>query len=111
MPIEQDLNWPQGVDYGELWPVETSGTPSNLTGWSVVCQVRDMPHGGGVLLHEFTADVQDVYKVFISCTAEESLLWEWTFGFYDLKLVNPSGRPMPPLVRGTISVLPLISLD
>lgn len=110
MSFEQDLTFPQGVDYGEVWPVDQNGTPANLMGWSAVCEVRDAPNGGGNLLHTFTCSIQENYKVAIQYTAEESLLWEWTFGFYDVKLVNGSDRPIGPLVRGTISILPIISL-
>lgn len=111
MLIEQDLTWPQGADRGELWPVEVDGSPANLTGYTVVSEVRDLPNGRGNLLHSFTASIVETDSIAIQTTAEESMLWDWTFGFYDVILYTPDNRPMPAIVRGTIVVIPRVSLD
>ena len=64
----------QGIDAGYFWPiVDAAGAPFDLTGWSVIAQVRAAEAPDAPLLHEFTTGVlaDPAPAVTISWTAEE----------------------------------------
>lgn len=94
----------QGVASGYAWPiVDATGQPADLTGWSAASQVRDQERHTGTLLHEFTAEVVDS-TVTITWTAAESLAWTFSFGHFDVLLIDPDGVPRQIVAQGTVSV-------
>lgn len=94
----------QGVASGYAWPiVDAAGQPADLTGWSAASQVRDQERPTGTLLHEFTAAIVDS-TVTITWTAAESLAWTFSFGFWDVLLIDPEGVPRQIVAQGTVSV-------
>ena len=101
----------QGVDAGYFWPiVDAAGQPFDLTGWSVIAQVRTAEGPTATLLHEFTTGVlSDPPRVTVSWTAEESLAWAWKSGFFDVVLVSPEGRPVQVVSQGAVTVDRVVS--
>lgn len=98
------LTLQQGIDSGYSWPiVDDAGDPATLTGYSAKCQVRKQDRPTADLLAELTATI-DGSNVVVTWTAEESLLWTWDQGQYDVILINGSDRPMQVVAQGTAVV-------
>lgn len=98
----------QGIDAGYAWPILDGDQPADLTGWTVLAQVRTRAEPAAPLLWEFTTAVS-AGQVAITWTAEESLAWTWTCGFGDVVLVNPSGRPVQIVWAGSLLVDRVVS--
>lgn len=105
------LTLTQGIDSGYAWPItDTDGQPADLTGWTVLAQVREKESPTSPLLHEFTAAVDvAASRVTVSWTAEESLAWTWWTGCFDVILVDAGGRPVQILVQGQALVDRVVS--
>ena len=102
----------QGIDAGYFWPiVDAAGAPFDLTGWSVIAQVRTAEAPDAPLLHAFTTGVlaDPAPAVTISWTAEESLAWAWRSGYFDVILVSPEGRPVRVVSQGIALVDKVVS--
>jgi len=98
------LTLTQGIDRGYAWPIEDSlGNSVDLTGWSAKCQVREEDSPTAKLLANLHAYIEGS-RVIVSWTAEDSVDWNFTKGFYDVVLINPSGRPAQIISAGTIFV-------
>lgn len=100
------LTLQQGIDSGYAWPItDADGQPADLTGWTVLAQVREKESPSSALLHEFTTAVDvAASRVTLIWTAEESLAWTWWQGHFDVILVDPDARPVQVLVQGTAVV-------
>lgn len=105
------LKLTQGVDAGYFWPiVDAAGQPFDLTGWSVIAQVRAAKAPDAPLLHTFTTGVlAGPPRVTLSWTAEESLAWAWGSGYFDVILVSPEGRPVRVVSQGVALIDKVVS--
>jgi|SRR6185503_4606602 len=101
----------QGEDWDCVFPVSDpiTSTPLNLTGWTLVGQIRATPEST-VVLYEWKAASSNVQvtadgKATIQVPAADSLLWGWakSEAVYDLFLTNLSGKKMC-MARGPVVV-------
>ena len=104
-----DILWPQGVDFGVIYPIELNGSPADLTGYTAACVVRAAEDRTSELYATLTASIQDTSNVVIQATAAVSLEWTWDFGYYDVKLIDPSSNPVKIVGQGTIIVDPIVT--
>lgn len=90
-----DVEYQQGDDHPLVFPVLVSGVAVNVTGWAAKSQVRN---GDGELLRTWsTADGSAVCDAEgISLLMDDSLAWEWTFGYYDVAATSPAGVRVVP---------------
>ena len=103
-----DLILQQGIDAGYAWPILDGDQPADLTGWTVLAQVRTREEPSAPLLWEFTTSITPG-QVAITWTAEESLTWAWAAGFADVVLVTPEGRPVQVVWAGAVRVDRVVS--
>lgn len=100
----------QGDDRPVTWTLaETSGGEVNLTGYTVLAQVRAQAESSTVL-HEWSTELGNavISGASITLKVDDSENWPWTFGFYDLFLTDPLGFTIVP-VRGSVTVIPAVT--
>lgn len=98
--VEQDLVVEQGTDWAKGWMVLVHGAPIDQT-WTARSQVRSKI---GTLLHEFDTGITPEGAVVISVTPEQSSIWHWRDGFYDVKVSNLGGSSVLRVAQGEIRV-------
>lgn len=101
------LTIPQGTTWAAQWPVEDSeGVPVDVTGWTVRAQVRATIMSDFVL-HEWSTTAGNAEAgsgvVAIRVTPNESYVWAWRHGYFDVMLTSPDGERIK-LDGGTIMV-------
>jgi len=85
---------PQGTSWGIAWPILDDGEPADLTGWTVLAQVRETAESAEVL-HEWgtlraNATVSGG-QVTLYVQPTDSATWTWRRGVYDVELTAPDG--------------------
>lgn len=108
-PKDQDILWPQGVDFGVVWPMYDGDNPADLFGYSGLCHVRASEDRNSLLYVALPVSIVDGYKVMVQIDRETSVLWAWDFGYYDVILIAPDGSSRPPIAQGTIIVDPIVT--
>lgn len=98
---KQNLTIEQGVTWSHGWLVTVSGTPIDNT-WNARSQIR-APYDGS-LLHDFSADVTAEGAVVISVSPEQSSLWDWYDGVYDVEVSNFDGSIVLRVAQGKVTV-------
>lgn len=94
----------QGISTGYYWPVvNDSGDTVDLTGWSAKCQVRANDNHLSELLAELDCVVANG-GVSVVWTAEQSLLWDFDNGFFDIILIDPDDVARQILAEGVVVV-------
>ena len=97
------LTLKQGIDGGFAWKMIDGSSPANLAGYTAKAQVRSKDASDGTLLFEFTATAS-ADTVSIQWTAEQSLLWQFEQGYFDVLLYWPDGRPRQIVAQGQVRV-------
>ena len=98
------LTLTQGISSGYFWPVvDSNGDTADLTGWTAACQVRSKEDHASTLLTTLNVTNGDGGFA-IQWTAEESLLWDFKSGYFDVVLIDPDGEPKQILVEGMVVV-------
>lgn len=97
------LTLKQGIDSGFAWKMLDGSNPADLTGYIVKSQIRSKDASDGNLLFEFTALASED-TVSIQWTAEQSLLWQFDQGYFDVVLYWPDGRPRQIVAQGQVRV-------
>ena len=108
-PQDQDILWPQGVDFGVVWPMQDGDTPADLFGYSGVCQVRAEHSRTSALYATLPVSIIDDSKVAVQIDRETSVLWEWDFGYYDVIIISADGVSRC-VAQGTIIVDPVVTV-
>uniref|UniRef100_UPI003F49255E hypothetical protein n=1 Tax=Streptosporangium sp. CA-235898 TaxID=3240073 RepID=UPI003F49255E len=113
-----DWNIEQGSDFDPeltLTTQEDPPQPINLTGYTIRAQIRPNLSRDTAILYELTTENERLRildgpagKVSVYIPAEDSTLWTWTEGVYDLELVSPGGRPRR-LLKGVVRVDPEVT--
>lgn len=100
------LTIPQGTTWGMWWPILWNGQRRDLTGWTVLAQVR-ADWSSDVVLHEFSTAQGSAAAVngYIGVLATpDSMTWTWTEGVYQVFATDPDDQVLavaegPALVR------------
>lgn len=107
------LIWQQGIDFAAHIPiVDADGDPADLTGYTAACQVRKLRDHTSELLGEMVAYCAGG-DIVITQTAEISRGWTWKSGYFDVILIDPSGRPVEVIADegpGQITLRPVITV-
>jgi hypothetical protein len=106
----------QGEDWDRVFPIADpiTGVPIDLTGWTLVGQIRETSDSTVVLYEWKTANTNVAVsvdgKATIQVPSASSLLWSWVKNeaVYDLFLTNLSGKKMC-MARGTVVVRPAVT--
>lgn len=100
----------QGDDEPLTWSLTINGAPVDLSGYSVVAQVRRRAEATSPVLNEWsTADgTAELADSTVSLLVDDSESWTWTFGFYDIHVTDFAGRTRVP-IRGSMTVIPAVT--
>lgn len=85
-------------------------TPFPLTGWTAEAQAR--AQAGGAIIVDLVPGISNAAQGIVSLSEfadEATNLWPLGNYFWDVLLVNPSGKVYGPFVAGRFVVKPLIS--
>jgi len=110
---ESTLTLRQGAPGALAFPLveDVDGTPVDATGWTARCQIRAREDPTATLLAELETSVvlqsaaslagavaecrllpdTDYWCAVVQWTAEESLLWDWPYGYSDVLLIDDTG--------------------
>lgn len=111
----------QGADWERTLEFKTAGVANDLTGYKAYMTIRDEPHVGGNQLLGICSTAATANGSVITITGSLGLVtlfmsdtdtdsFNWTKGYYDLKLVGPTPgfRETVP-IYGEITVIPHIT--
>lgn len=111
MSTPTHLTIPQGTTWGIAWPITESGSPKDITGWTVRAQIR-APGFGHAVLHEWSTTLGNATvagsAVTLLLTPGVSAGWAWDFGVYDVALTSPAGEVFR-IAEGTVYVSPEVT--
>ncbi|MEU4534394.1 hypothetical protein AB0G15_05970 [Streptosporangium sp. NPDC023825] len=89
------------------------GSPIPMAGWSARMQCRDRP--GGRLMTTFSTEDGSIVlgesdgTVTLVKSDEDTDWVGWLHGVYELVMIKPDGQDLPPILRGTYSVVPAVT--
>ena len=78
-----------GDDWKTLYEIEET----DLTGWSVIAQIREQANRTSLLIAEFSVNTDELTdgKFTLSLTAEQTLAITHKRGYYDIRLTDTTG--------------------
>ena len=105
-PASYDLAIYAGDSYQwqfNLWTDSTKTTPIDLTGATVMAQIRDQPTPTGVIIVSFTTSITLPNQIFLTLTA--ALSAQAANGVWDLQVTSSTGW-VSTFVGGKVTVTP-----
>lgn len=102
-----------GADFEATLTITKDGTPVDLTGYDAKMQMRSAAESPTVLL-EFSLGSGILLtaaqgKVHLSKTAAETAALTFNSALYDLRLVAPDSKVLPPPISGSVTVVKMIT--
>jgi hypothetical protein len=107
--LRHDLVIEQGSTYRLSVPVlDDTSEPLDITGWTVRGQIR-LTHASPTVAYDLGPHLAIAgTAVEVTIPAEDSSLWTWCGGVYDVELVDPDGNPTR-LIQGNVVVSPEVT--
>lgn len=105
--IEQHLVVKKGSKFELVVSVvDAVGTPIEMPGWTALMHIRDERSEDGVLLASYETGTELTVtgsQVLIDVPGDDTASYDWTDGYYDLFVIEPSGEPHC-VIQGTVRV-------
>jgi hypothetical protein len=101
----------QGDDEPITWELASraSGAPVDLSGYSAIAQVREVPDFDSPVLHEWSTTAGNAelstQDSTVSLKVTDSEDWTWRRGYFDLHVIDFAGRSKI-VDRGPVVVVP-----
>jgi hypothetical protein len=107
--VQRDLVIEQGVTWSTAWHVQLDGADLDPgDGWAARSQIRTKVTDASVLW-QFTANITGSV-VQISVEPEDSSLWSWRRGVYDVEIYDDAAEPrVVRIVQGSVTVSPEVT--
>lgn len=111
-PVYETLIIRQGATFQRRWRITdpATGTPRDLTAWSARGHIRAHMSDVDTLFEWIGSGIScdaDGY-VTITVPPSTSTAWVWTYGVYDIELVDPGGR-VARIAQGAVRVSPEVT--
>lgn len=111
-PIFSTLIIQQGTTWQRRWRITDpiTGNPRDLAGWTARGQIRAYQSDVDTVFEwtpdDITCDAEG--NVTVPVTPAQSSAWTWRDGYYDIELVDPSGR-VARIAQGYVRVSPEVT--
>ena len=109
--VTYDIVIRKGNDFSEVFEFQNDdSTPMNLTGWTVLSQLRKGKKRESELIVDFTIDIPDPSsgKVYQTLTDAQTDAIAVDIAYYDILLISPSGFD-ETYVEGTVTINPSVT--
>lgn len=103
----------QGATFSQVFQyTDSSGTPIDLTGWTVRGEIRSARDNASQLLETLSMTISNpaAGEITLNIPAARSSGYTWRRGFYDIELVAPDGATVIRLLEGVVRVQPEVTL-
>ena len=110
-PVTYDIVIRKGNDFSEVFEFQNDdSTPMNLTGWTVLSQLRKGKKRESELIVDFTIDIPDPSngKVYQTLTDAQTDVIAIDIAYYDILFISPSGFD-ETYVEGTVTINPSVT--